>query len=474
VVFGVYRGEDGCLKGGGSMFSAAFDRFIEHSAVSVMFRGLLEDALSSEAVDRVFHQRARAQYCGELAFSTVVDVLALVVLRIHKSVHAVYAAKAVDVSTSVNALYDKLNGVEPAVCEGLVRAIAQRQAAVLRQCAEPTELLAGYTVRIADGNHLAGTQHRLKELRSLGAAALPGQALVVFDPQWQLAVDMIACPDGHASECTLLEALLAKVAAGELWIADRGLCTPSFLAGVAGRSACFCIRQHQGFLNGELAGERRAAGRIDTGQVFEQTLRFRTPQGQEHTVRRVTIRLGKATRGGEREIHILSNLPARIPAATIAELYADRWQIETAFQEVAVHLRSEINTLGYPSAALLGFSIGLILYNLLSVIRRALSEVHAAACQDRKVSIYALADEVSGVYRGMAIAVADSHWQRAFAGRTAQQLADSLRRLAQQVPIPRYLTHRYGSKRPPPKRHSGGRGNHVSTHRILQNRNSKK
>jgi hypothetical protein len=191
-------------------------------------------------------------------------------------------------------------------------------------------------------------------------------------------------------------------------------------------------------------------------------------------VRRVTVQLAKPTRDREREIHILSNLPATIPAATIAALYGDRWQIETAFQEVALHLRSEINTLGYPSAALLGFSIGLILYNLLSVIRRALAEVHAAACQDRKVSIYALADEVSGVYRGMAIAVADSHWQRAFAGQTAQQLADRLRRLARHVPIRRYLTHRYGSKRPPPERQSGGRGNHVSTHRILQNRKLKK
>jgi hypothetical protein len=456
------------------MFAGAFDRFIEQSAVSVMFRGLLEDALSNEAVDRVFQERATRQYSRELAFSTVVDVLALVVLRVHKSVNAVYAAKAVQVGTSVNALYDKLNGVEPAVCEGLVQTIAQRQAAVLRQCAAPTELLAGYTVRIADGNHLAGTQHRLKELRSLGAAALPGQAMVVFDPQWQLAVDVIACPDGHANECTLLQTLAAKVNPGELWIADRGLCTSGFLADVAGAGACFCIRQHLGFLPGELVGRRRTAGRIDSGQTFEQTLRFRAADGREHTVRRVTVQLDKPTRDGEREIHVLSNLPAKIPAETIAALYADRWQIETAFGDVAVNLRGEINTLGYPSAALLGFSIGLVAYNLLSVIRRTLAEIHPDDCQDRKVSIYALADEVSGVYRGMAIAIDASHWQRAFAGQTAKQLGRRLRHLAEHVPIRRFLTHRYGPKRPPPERQSGGRGNHVSNHRILQKRNSKK
>lgn len=455
------------------MFSKAFDRFIEQSPVSVMFRGLLEDALSEETVNRVFRQRARRQYSHDLAFATVVDVLALVVLRIHKSVHAVYAAKAVEVATSVNALYDKLNGVEPAVCEGLVQTIAQRQLAVLRQLpADPLELLPGYAVRIVDGNHLAGTQHRLKELRTLGAAALPGQALVVFDPQWQLAVDMIACPDGHANEGTLLEALVAKVEPGELWIADRGLCTAGFLDGVAGRQGFFCIRQHLGYIPGELAGTRRALGRIDAGEVFEQTLRFQTADGRPHTARRVTVQLDKPTRDGESEVHVLSNLPRKVDGRTIAALYADRWQIETAFQDVAVHLRSEINTLGYPSAALLGFSIGLAAYNLLSVIRRALAEAHPAQVQDRKVSIYALADEVSGVYRGMAIAIAPAHWQRVFGGRTPRDMAARLRRLARHVPVKRFLTYPYGPKKPPPKRQSGGRGKHVATHRILQQRNA--
>ena len=42
--------------------------------------------------------------------------------------------------------------------------------------------MPGYPIRILDGNHLAGTEHRIKELRALRAGALPGQALVVLDP----------------------------------------------------------------------------------------------------------------------------------------------------------------------------------------------------------------------------------------------------------------------------------------------------
>jgi hypothetical protein len=44
-------------------------------------------------------------------------------------------------------------------------------------------LLPGYRVRMLDGNHFSATERRLKELRTETAAPLPGQALVVFDPE---------------------------------------------------------------------------------------------------------------------------------------------------------------------------------------------------------------------------------------------------------------------------------------------------
>ena len=40
----------------------------------------------------------------------------------------------------------------------------------------------GYRVKILDGNALAGTDHRIKELRGLAAGALPGKTLGVLDP----------------------------------------------------------------------------------------------------------------------------------------------------------------------------------------------------------------------------------------------------------------------------------------------------
>ncbi|MDX2242607.1 MAG: hypothetical protein NW224_18115 [Leptolyngbyaceae cyanobacterium bins.302] len=101
-----------------------------------------------------------------------------------------------------------------------------------------------YRVKSLDGNHLAATERRLKVLRSLTSAPLPGQALVILDPALMLAIDVFACKDGHAQEWSLLSRVLATVGSGDLWIADRNFCTLGFLCGQHWRGAAFM--SHQG------------------------------------------------------------------------------------------------------------------------------------------------------------------------------------------------------------------------------------
>ena len=128
--------------------------------------------------------------------------------------------------------------------------------------------LPGYRVKILDGNHLAGTEHRLKELRTIGAGALPGKALVVLDPQAMLVTDVFPCEDGHAQERSLLGSVLETIRPGEVWIADRNFCTTDFLFGIARRDGCFVIRQHGATLFIEWMGERRSLRAIrDRGGV---------------------------------------------------------------------------------------------------------------------------------------------------------------------------------------------------------------
>jgi hypothetical protein len=463
------------------VFDKVFQPFIEQSPVSVMFRGTLERVFSAERLDRIFETTAVRQRVSPVLFSTCADVLSLVVLTAHKSVHAAYQARFDELTFSVKAIYDKLAGIELAVSEQLVRETAADLTQVVDELRGAGKgPLPGYDTRIVDGNHLPGTDHRLKELRRLGAAPLPGQSLAVLDPQRWLIQDVVACEDGHANERTLIPAVLARVQLGQCWIADALFSTLDFFFGIRACKAYFLVRQHGG-LKGELQGKQKKVGRGSTGLVYEQPLLVRRKDGTAMTMRRITIVRNKPTSRGEKEVHLLTNLPAKVRAVKAAEAYLDRWNIETAFQDLATALRSEINTLGYPKAALFGFCLALTMFNLLSVVRTALRR-HAKKIQptraksqdsrrkEPRLSMYYLADEVSGVWRGMEIAVPQARWEEAFVGLTPKQLAAKLKWLASRVDVRRFTTNPWTPKRPQPKRLSGHRGNHVSTHEILQRR----
>ena len=61
--------------------------------------------------------------------------------------------------------------------QALVRYSASNLESVIAELkVNQTQLLAGYEVKIADGNHLSGTEHRLKVLRDNLAKALPGKS----------------------------------------------------------------------------------------------------------------------------------------------------------------------------------------------------------------------------------------------------------------------------------------------------------
>jgi hypothetical protein len=183
-----------------------------------------------------------------------------------------------------------------------------------------------------------------------------------------------------------------------------------FLFGIARRGGSFVIRQHGATLFIEGMGERRSCGRSETGAVFEQELRLGDGEGGTMTVRRITVELDTPTRDGETEVHILTNLPAEVAdALAIAGLYRRRWTVEAAFGELATCLNGEIETLGYPKAALLAFCVALVSYNVMSVVKAALRSVHGEEAVEG-LSFYYLADEVSGTHRGMMIAIPEDEW----------------------------------------------------------------
>ena len=473
------------------MLEEAFELFVKAAPATVMIRGVLENILSESRLNAIFEDVAKVQYTRELAFASVVRLMSQVVLRIRPSVHAAYREQAKELDITAKSLYDKLNGVEPMVSREVVRRTAREMELVIRTMdgAFPS-LLPGFRVRILDGNHLAGTDRRLKVLRGQGGAALPGQALAVLDSALKLVVDVFPCEDAHTQERALLSPVLEIVEEGDLWIEDRNFCTNRFLFGIARKKAAFLVRQHAG-LPWKALDEPVYVGESETGRVFEQHVKLIQADGEEFVVRRITIELHQPTRDGETVLHLLTNLTIEdADALTVVRLYSQRWQIETAFQELTVDLCCEVSTLGYPKAALFAFSVAVLCYNAFSVTKAAIRAQHSAAAPAQptassnpvtasrsstdqppwtdELSTYYLADEIAGTWRGMMVVLPEPFWKQKFADLTAVELADVLKNLAGRVDMAKYRQRpasRKRSARKPPCQP----GSHVSTARILQN-----
>jgi IS4 transposase len=455
------------------LLGEVFEQFAREAPVSVMVRATLENALNPRVLDQLFEDTAQRQYTRTLLFSSIVDLMSTVVCRIRPSINAAYQKRASLLGVTRKAVYDKLDRLEPEVAAALVRhTAAALEPVITAMGGDLPPWLPGYRIKIVDGNHLASTEHRLQELRTTGAGALPGHALVVLDPQVMLVTEVIPCEDGHAQERSLLDRLLASVRPRDLWIEDRNFCTTGFVFGIVRRRASFVVRQHAGNLPWQFVGKRRSCGRIDTGRVSEQTIRVEHEDGEVLFLRRITVALDRPTRDGDTEIHILTDLPAKVARAkTVAELYRKRWTIETAFAELEATLNGEVETLGYPKAALFAFCVALVAYNLLSVVKAALRSVHGAKVVTEEVSGYYLADEVAGTYRGMMIAIPEDEWA-VFQGLSPVELGQVLQDLARKVRLSEFRKQPRGPKKPQPKRRIEGQQNHVSTAKLLRVRES--
>jgi len=448
------------------MLGKIFERFVEKSPVSVMARGLLERVLNPKTIDEIFERVADRQYTRNLLFSVVFDLMSEVVCGSRKTLHAAYQTSPQKISVSVTSVYNKVDGVETETSASLVRYCSDTVTPMIDKIGGALPpLLPGYRIKILDGNCLEATERRIRELRGTAAGPLPGKSLVVLDPSLKLMIDVFPCEDGHTQERALLERVLPTIEAKDCWIEDRNFCTINFLFNVDKRDAFFIVRQHQN-LPWEPVDKLKKVGRIDGAKVSEQSIVVRDHEGNELRLRRIRIHLDKPTRDGDRDVFVLTNLPKKVRAKKIVTLYRNRWKIETAFQELANHLNSEINTLGYPKAALFAFCVALIAYNVMSVIQAALRSVHGADVIEQNVSGYYIAEELSSVYPGMMIAIPEKHWQ-IFGRMTHREFADILRLLASKVNLRRFKKHPRGPKKPKPKRIFDKNHPHVSTFRLI-------
>ena len=220
-------------------------------------------------------------------------------------------------------------------------------------------------------------------------------------------------------------------------------------------------------------GDRVRVGRCDTGTAYEQPVVITTPDGTELRLRMVTVELDRPTRGGDPAVAVLTNLPPSVDAVAVAGVYRGRWQIETAFGELATHLNGDVDTLGYPGAALFAFAVAVTLYNAVALMRAALAARHGDAVADEDVSGSYVAADIAATTKGMLIAIPPHHWD-AFETMPAAAFAAELVSLAGAVNLSHYRKHPRGPKRPRPPRVHDRASPHVSTHKLLEERKAKR
>jgi hypothetical protein len=281
-----------------------------------------------------------------------------------------------------------------------------------------------------------------------------------MDPERRLMLDVFPCEDGHANERSLLGAVARTVRAGELWIAGRNFCTLGYLRSLREQGAFAVVRLHKNLpfaedtplLFVEEDGERR---------IFEQKA---TVDGRQY--RRVRVELVKPTRDGDGFLDILTDLPPGIPAATVAALYRRRWTLETAFQHVEKHFNSEIETLAYPKAALFGFALALVAYNVFSVIITTLDCAHEKPVS-KDISGYYIAHEIAATHLALVHLGEALDWRFAAACPPAE-FAAWLRETALHVRLQSLKKHSRGPKKPTQKPPYDPNQPHVSTYQLLR------
>jgi Transposase DDE domain len=448
------------------------ERFSQQAPAAMLFRGLFARVFSAEAMDQIFRDHKQRQVESETVFSSLIHLLAPVVSGGKPSVHASYQEREEQLGVSKQAVYDKLQGVEPQVSAALVRVPAQELEQVLIQAkATKSDPLPGFHTFVIDGKRLDATEHRLQETRRMKSAPLPGTVVALLDTRTEMFVEVACHPDAYACERKVVLPLLKKLERGALYLVDRNFCDGPLIERFIQGEVFFIMRHH-----GRSPRWRKAAGSrlrkvgqdSREGTVYEQDVEVFLPDGSWHRLRRITVKLAKATRDGDTELHLLTNLPESVLGTAISETYVKRWTIETCLGYLAQALNAEINTLAYPGAAILCFCLALVLFNIISALKTLLLKFSTASDKP-DLSYYYLALEIAEARLGMEITIASSYWKQCETMSLSEFVA-WLQRIARTANLRKYRRHARGPKRPPPKRASGKKRAHVSSHRILEER----
>jgi hypothetical protein len=112
--------------------------------------------------------------------------------------------------------------------------------------------------------------------------------------------------------------------------------------------------------------------------------------------------------------------------------------------------------------------MALVASQMLAVVLAALRSVHGDAI-DQALSLSSVANDVAQTSHGMMLAIPEDAWRVFSRMRPAERVA-TLRALAQKVRLEAYRQSPRGPQKPRPKRKHTTKAPHVSTAKLLRNR----
>src|SRR5262249_45711703 len=146
---------------------------------------------------------------------------------------------------TASALHAKYGRIDPRYTAAVVRESGRRMRGLLTSAGVKESFgWEGYRITILDGTDLGGTEHRLKVLRRIKAAGLPGRFVVAYDLATGVVDDAMAGEDAYTSGRELVRSILAAAEPGQVFVADRHFCTTEILFMIMDHRASFVIRQH--------------------------------------------------------------------------------------------------------------------------------------------------------------------------------------------------------------------------------------
>ncbi|HEX3654417.1 MAG TPA: transposase [Pirellulales bacterium] len=336
---------------------------------------LLRHTVSPEFAASLF-DRHRGTGCeAAIRFGTLVELVTDALVQHGGSGRQSFERARADgrLEATTRAVYGKLGRVPQRLSQAFLAEATQRLSEVLPTGCSATlpASLREMDVVVVDGKKIKNLAKRLKPLRGVAGKMLAGKGLVALSLNTQLAVAMETSLDGEANDAPLTPGLLAQVREllprPLLYVADSQFCDLTIPRKVLDQASHFLIR----FSNKmRFFPEKSQTGRDRQGRTVHQEWGWLgAPREGERRlyVRRITLQ-----RSGEEDVSLVSDLldDELYPAEDLLDVYLQRWTIERVFQQVTevFHLQQLIGST--PQGALFQFSLCLLLYNFIQVIRQ--------------------------------------------------------------------------------------------------------